>query len=352
MKICFVVPDLNCGGVQRVTSELSNVLVSLGHEVAIVLLFKAEEPFYFLDSKVTYLMPAQKRSKNTFGLFKVMTDLRSTIKKVNPDVVIAFHHRYNPFVLLSLVFTGKKVFVSDRCNPYNKLHPFFNEWMREIMYPKAAGLLVQTNIAAQVKKHLNKNVYVFPNPIKQLKYTDNLNKEKIVISVGRFDVGKGQDNIIRIFSLVDKELRKDWKLVLVGDGPQRKKLEDLSRELNVSDRVEFLGARKDVDYLLSISEIFAFASQEEGYPNALLEGMGMGLACISYDCCAGPADLINDEENGFLVPLNDESLFVDRLSYLMCNENLRKEFGAKAAKVRDTNNIFRITNLLLNYITK
>lgn len=352
MKICFVVPDLNCGGVQRVTSELSNMLASMEHEVTIVLLFKSEEPFYSLDSKVTYLIPDQKRIKNTIGLFKVMTDLRSTIKKVNPDVVIAFHHRYNPFVLLSLVFTGKKVFVSDRCNPYNKLHPFFNEWMREFMYPKAAGLLVQTNIAAQVKKHLNKNVYILPNPIKQLQFTDNTDKDKIIISVGRFDVGKGQDNLIRIFSLVENNNRKGWKLVLVGDGPQRRTLENLSKELGLSDSVVFLGARKDVDYLLSISEIFAFASQEEGYPNALLEGMGMGLACISYDCCAGPSDLINDGENGFLVPLNDESLFVDRLSSLMCNDILRKEFGEKAAEVRKNNNIIRISNLLLNYITK
>lgn len=350
MKICFIVPDLNCGGVQRVSSELSNTLASSGHEVSIVLLFKSEEPFYSLDRKVNYTMPNRKWNKNTLGLVRVMIDLRHTILKINPDVVIAFHHRYNPFVLLSLIFSGKRVFVSDRCNPYNKLHPFFNEWMREIMYPKAAGLLVQTNIAAQVKKHLNKNIYLLPNPIKQLQYTDNIVKEKIIVSVGRFDYGKGQENLIKIFYLLKEEIRKDWKLALIGDGPEKLRLEALVKDLDMSGRIEFLGARKDVDYLLSISQIFAFASQEEGYPNALLEGMGMGLACISYDCCAGPSDLINDGENGFLVPLNDESMFVEKLSVLIQNEKLRKQFGEKAKEVRITNNIHNISNLLLGYI--
>lgn len=350
MKICFVVPDLNCGGVQRVSSELSNTLASLGHEVSIALLFKSEELFYSLDRRVKYTMPNRKWNKNTFGLIRVMIDLRKTINKINPDVVIAFHHRYNPFILLSLIFSGKKVFVSDRCNPYNKLHPFINEWMRNFMYPKAAGLLVQTNIAAQVKKHLNKNIYLLPNPIKELQYTDNIEKEKIIISVGRFDFGKGQGNLIKIFYSLNEDIRKDWKLVLVGDGPERIRLEKLVQDLNMSGKIEFLGARKDVDYLLSISEIFAFASQEEGYPNALLEGMGMGLACISYDCCAGPSDLISDGENGFLVPLNDEAVFVEKLSLMIQNEKLRKQFGEKAKEVRNTNNIFNITNLLLGYI--
>ena len=98
------------------------------------------------------------------------------------------------------------------------------------------------------------------------------------------DSGKGQEELLRAFSRLRDP--RDWRLMLVGDGPQRERLEALTDELRLGERVRFTGARKDVDALLARSSIFAFASLSEGYPNALLEAMASGLCCISFDCVA------------------------------------------------------------------
>ena len=277
--------------------------------------------------------------------------LRKEIVNWKPDVVLSFHQRYNPFVIMSLIGTGIPVFVSDRSNPYNKLSPPINEFFRKILYPKAQGLIVQTNLSARVKAKLNKNILVMPNPLKCMDYYEDLSqKDNIVINVGRMDKDKGHHELVKIFSMISD--KGEWNLCFVGDGPERSSIERYVEELSMTDSVIFLGARKDVDELLAKSKIFAFTSLSEGYPNALLEAMAMGLPCISFDCIAGPSDLINDKERGILIPLNNYDEYAQSLRNLMNDEALRKKLGENAKYVRQQNDIHKITKSLLSFINK
>ena len=70
----------------------------------------------------------------------------------------------------------------------------------------------------------------------------------------------------------------------------------------------------------------------EGLPNALIEAMTAGLPCISFDCDTGPRDLIEDGKNGFLVPVGDIDLLVERIENLIQNTELRKKFAKNAIK--------------------
>jgi GalNAc-alpha-(1->4)-GalNAc-alpha-(1->3)-diNAcBac-PP-undecaprenol alpha-1,4-N-acetyl-D-galactosaminyltransferase len=152
---------------------------------------------------------------------------------------------------------------------------------------------------------------------------------------------KGQNSLIEAFSKIDD---KTWKLQILGDGPLRKDLEELAKKLNCENRVEFLGFKKEVDFFLSKAQIFAFTSIIEGYPNALIEGMANGLAPISFDCKAGPSDIIQNDINGFLIPINDVILFAEKLNILVNNEDLRSIFQEQALKVLQTNNLQIIAN--------
>ena len=84
----------------------------------------------------------------------------------------------------------------------------------------------------------------------------------------------------------------DWKLVIVGDGPRRKNLEGIVSKLNIGDRVIFTGFQEDVDFFLSQSKIFVLPSLIEGFPNALIEAMANSLAPVSFNCEAGPSEII------------------------------------------------------------
>ena len=88
----------------------------------------------------------------------------------------------------------------------------------------------------------------------------------------------------------------------------------------------FVGAP---EFLLK-SKIFVFASEKEGFPNVIGEALAAGLPVISYDCIAGPSEMIEDGKNGYLIPLYDDSLFKERLEYLMENEGVRSKMSEEA----------------------
>ena len=100
----------------------------------------------------------------------------------------------------------------------------------------------------------------------------------------------------------------------------------------MEESVSFPGNVVDVDKFILGSEIFAFTSVSEGFPNVLLEAMNGGLACVSYDCVAGPSELIEDGENGYLVPVGHKEVFSERLLNLMKDSNCRSSMQVKAQR--------------------
>ena len=102
-----------------------------------------------------------------------------------------------------------------------------------------------------------------------------MEKKDWIIGIGRLSFEKGFDRLLQAFAKV--EGHKEWKLVLVGDGPERERLKILAANLSITDRVVFLGLRKDVDQWLAESKIFVIPSRCEGFPNALCEAMASPL---------------------------------------------------------------------------
>ena len=85
--------------------------------------------------------------------------------------------------------------------------------------------------------------------------------------------------------------------------------------------------QKNVDDYLNRASIFVFPSSSEGFPNVIGEAMAAGLPVVSYDCMAGPSDMVEEGKNGYLVPVFDDEAMKARLVELMCNEPLREKMG-------------------------
>ena len=150
------------------------------------------------------------------------------------------------------------------------------------------------------------------------------------MNIGRFIKSKQQALLIRIFSRVNLP---NWKLIFIGEGEYREQCVNLIESLSLKDRVEFHDSTKNIAAFYQRASVFAFTSSSEGFPNALAEAMLAGCACISFDCVAGPSDIIQDGKNGFLVPLNNETEFEHKLHQLMKDELLRKSFVTKAKEL-------------------
>jgi GalNAc-alpha-(1->4)-GalNAc-alpha-(1->3)-diNAcBac-PP-undecaprenol alpha-1,4-N-acetyl-D-galactosaminyltransferase len=122
----------------------------------------------------------------------------------------------------------------------------------------------------------------------------------------------------------------NWKLVFLGDGPLLAKAKQYVTDLGICDKVLFMGKKKEVELYYRKAKVFAFTSSSEGFPNALGEAMSAGLASISFDCVAGPSELIDDGINGFLIRGMNYELYRQRLKTLMENQEIRNSFRVKA----------------------
>jgi glycosyltransferase involved in cell wall biosynthesis len=94
-------------------------------------------------------------------------------------------------------------------------------------------------------------------------------------------------------------------LTIIGDGVKRRELESLASTLGVSERVVFLGYRKDLHSYIGASDIFLLTSEYEGFPNVVLEANACGVGVVAFNSIGGISEIIENGVNGFLVPYGD-----------------------------------------------
>ncbi|MCU4166234.1 glycosyltransferase family 4 protein [Carboxylicivirga caseinilyticus] len=335
MKICLVIHSLQAGGMERVMSELAHCFSKRSDvELHLILYGIKRDIFYSVPDNMIIHKPSFSFNNRirTLSLIRTMSYLRRQIKNLQPDSILSFGEYWNNFFLLSTLGLEYKRFVSDRSQPdksLGNLHDYLRKWL----YPTATGIILQTQKAKAIflKDKSHKNISIIGNPIRTIDYESaSVKREKMVIMVGRLIKSKHQDRLIKIFANIN---RPDWKLMLVGYDHLKQnnmdRLKQLAVDLHIEDKVIFTGKQSNIDELYCRSSIFAFTSSSEGFPNVIGEAMSAGLPVISYDCNAGPSDMIEDGDNGYLIPLFDDELFAAKLEQLMNSHILREQMGQK-----------------------
>ncbi|NMC40766.1 MAG: glycosyltransferase family 4 protein [Bacteroidales bacterium] len=178
-----------------------------------------------------------------------------------------------------------------------------------------------------------------------------IKKENWILTVGRLIKTKHHDRLIRIFSRLNAP---GWKFIIIGGDALKQNnlplLYKLVKEFVLTGSVIFTGNLSDIDEYYYKSKIFAFTSSSEGFPNVVGEALSAGLPVVSYDCVAGPSEMITDGENGFLVPVFDDDLFRKRLQQLIDDEGLRQKMSAKAPASVERYAIEKIGKQYLDFI--
>lgn len=292
--------------------------------------------FYQLPGDIIIHLP-RSRFNRKFRLISTigrLIYLRRTIIRIDPDSILSFGEFFNSFVLIAVFGLRYPVYVSDRCQPDKPLGKF-HDYLRKKLYPKATGVIVQTQIAREIyqKRIANVKLTVIGNPILSICTTKHIVKENIILSVGRLIETKHHDELIKLFKQIEPN---GWTLVIVGDDAQKqnnmKRLMLLVKELNLEGRVLLPGTRKDVDEFYLKSRIFVSTSSSEGFPNVIGEAMSAGLPVVAFDCVAGPSEMITDGKDGILIPIFDYGLMKEKLMNLMSDLELRERLGNEAKK--------------------
>lgn len=330
-----MVPSLQAGGMERVMSELASYFSLLPQlEIHLVLYGISPVLFYSIPSSIIIHKPdfVFNNKYRAWFTLKTLLFLRRKVKSTGSEYILSFGEYWNNLVLIALFGLKLRIFVSDRCQPDKSLGTLHGI-LRKIIYPTADGVIVQTKMAYEIyrKKIPDVMLRVIGNPIRKIDADYLVAKENIVLSVGRMINTKHFDELIRLFVRINAP---GWKLVIVGGDALKQsnfeKYQDLINTLGVGDSVFLTGYQKDIDIFYRRSRIFAFTSSSEGFPNVIGEAMSAGLPVVAFDCIAGPSELITDQENGFLIPVNDYGLFQKRLEKLMHDEQLRAKFGERA----------------------
>jgi len=334
-NICLVIHSLSPGGMERVMSQLA-VYFSNKNEYVVHLILYGKSPkiFYCVSEKVVIHKP-HTVFNNRFRFFSIIRRLiflRQQIKKIKPVSILSFGEYWNNLVLLALAGLRITVYISDRSQPGKNLGSFHN-FLRDRLYRTAAGFVAQTRYAAEIaaSRGWNKNIRVISNPVRKIGVGSTTEREKIVLSVGRLIKTKHFNKLIELFIKINDP---DWKLVIVGGDSQKQKvyseLRKLIHRLGAEKSIILAGNQPDIDSFYRKSRIFALMSSSEGFPNVIGEALSAGLPVVAYDCIAGPAELIIDGLNGFLIPLYSEKLFKDKLTLLMKDEVVRSSMSAVA----------------------
>ena len=146
-------------------------------------------------------------------------------------------------------------------------------------------------------------------------------------AIGRLEVQKGMDVLIRALAEVE-----DARLLVVGDGSERERLEELARAVGVSERVEWKGWSDTPRSYLGMLDVFALPSRNEGFPLALLEALLAGTAVVATDV-GSVAEAIRDGETGLLVPPEDHVALAEALRRLVEDQALGLRMGEQGRQV-------------------
>ena len=320
-------------------TRLANEWHANGHDVTMVTFdLPGTEPFFALDPGVSLRELAASASSGLKAKLGTniarVARLRSALRELRPDVVVAFMTEANVVALWASRGLGIPVVISERNQPERPGLGRAHKLARRLTYPMARALVVQTDaIAAWGRAHFRIPVHVIPNPVR-LGAGDARREDGEVqwlASLGRLTHQKGFDILIKSFAAVAGRHLK-WRLVIYGEGPDRALLERLRNDSGSPDRILLPGLTKDAAEVLSKASLFVLPSRFEGYPNALLEALAQGLPVIATACPGGTVEILANGVHGMLVPANDVAAMTTALDAMLSAPDLRDAYAWKARR--------------------
>jgi glycosyltransferase involved in cell wall biosynthesis len=152
---------------------------------------------------------------------------------------------------------------------------------------------------------------------------------KLIVAAGRLAEQKAYHRMIDAYAPVARE-RPDWQLHIYGTGEDRRELRQRIRRHRIGPQVKLPGFTQEMPEVMRRASGYAMSSIYEGFPMVLLEAMTSGLPMIAYDCPRGPAEIIDNGLNGWLVPDGDQAAYTQALYELIDDPERRAAMGAQA----------------------
>ncbi len=355
MKVLYVITGLGVGGAERQVLDLADRFCEKGHTVKICYL---TGPILLSPQNIKVELIGLGLEKTILGFFKGVFKLRGVIKGFDPDVVHAHMVHANLFSRIVKLFCPIKKLINTAHNT--------NEGgrVRMLAYRLTHTLAdVTTNVTLEAVKVFEQKkacpigaMQAIPNGIDTeifkpdvmartlVRASECINDdEELIVAVGRLVDAKDYENLLNAFAELYKN-RRNVKLWIVGDGPQRESLTDLVRLLGIEDRVRFLGIRSDVNRIYNAADLYVLSSAWEGFGLVVAEAMASEKVAVVTDC-GGVKEVLG--ECGYLVPRKDSMALMEAMNAALELDPYEKKKLSSMARERIINkySINQIVNI-------
>lgn len=345
-KILFVIPSLSGGGAERF---LTKILRNIDREMFDIQLAvgKREGPFLkLIPDDIPLFELGASRTR-----YAVPT-LWHLVKRIKPNILFAtLGLNMACAIVKQLMKDAPKLVVRVATYPTSnsmRSRPIMTHQVQKFSYSKSDRMIALTE---KMKKRLCElykipysKVRVICNPIdiEDVKAQAHQSVEHswfsedipIIIGVGRLAPQKGFATLMRTFSIVRRQIHA--RLVILGEGKERSRLEALSKKLAIQDDCLFHGFRLNPYSYIARATVFVLSSFWEGFPNVLLEAMTCGTPVIATCCDSGPEEILDHEVNGLLVPIGDERAMATTMIRMLEDAELRNRLRKGAnARIKD-----------------
>lgn len=351
MKIVFAIPGLGFGGAERVVSILANKMVQ-EHEVRIILTSGSSKIAYPLCERIDLTVIPESYSVN-----KRWITFRKLCNDFKADVVLAFMDTVGIMACCYLCGTGIPVIVSERNDPSEKTRQLGLGFriLQKASFVLSSGYVFQSEGARNYYPAIcQKKSCIILNPldVEALPSREYDRIEKTIVSVGRLHPQKNHKLLITSFSK-SKFCQAGYTLHIYGEGNLREELEKQIESYSMKEKIFLEGNQENILPQIKNAGVFVFTSNYEGLPNALIEAMAMGIPSISTDCSPGGARmLINDRENGCLIPCDNEQTLIEAMDEWYDNPEKMYAAGISGKNIRNMVNTATIADKWIRFINE
>ena len=340
------------GGTERVAILIAEELnKESNYNVSFISLTERKDsPFFHISKNIIRYVLSQNEVKGLRSLLKYTKELKKIVKQHNIDLLIDIDGIIDMYSLPIKKSTGVKIISWEHFNLYHHPSPRLRSIVRRIAVPRVDAIVTLTEEdKGYYKEGFNikcpiQNIY---NPVvwDGITYEYNGNS-KIVLSAGRLTYQKGFDLSLEVAKDVMHKNPK-WKWIILGEGEDRKILEDKMKEYGLDKQVILPGNKNNIGDYYKKAAIFVMTSRYEGLPMTLLETKPYRLPIVSFKCKTGPSELVRDGVNGYLLEENDIRGMADKINELINDKDKRIRFSNNA--LADTDK-FRIETIISKWI--
>lgn len=334
-KLVIHVDSLRRDGAERVSVNLAKYLTAHGVRCTIVTERVAE--FEYDCPEGVERISLDVHGNKYAHYFDNVAKFRRILKEVKPDKLLVMD---TPGCLLAIPAArglGVKTVVSERNDPTHFPGKAIVARVARNLMSKADGYVFQTKGAADFySKFAMGKCVVIPNPlfVADLPAPVEGGRSHEIVAAGRLTPQKNQKMLIEAFSRIHPDF-PDWILTIYGEGELRGTLEGQIAKLKLGNSVALPGNKADLLERIKTASVFVMPSDFEGMPNALLEAMSLGLACISTDCpIGGPRAVIESGKNGILTKVGDVDELEAALRGLLEDGENRRKLAQAAVGLR------------------